>query len=58
MFHMDIAFKENVFPWCASKARTLFHNIYNSSIKGFKYTSTFPLISNSLLGIIKASIRK
>jgi len=58
MFHMHIAFKENVTPWCASKAGTPFHNNYNSSIRSFKYTSTFPLISNSLLGMIKVSIRK
>jgi hypothetical protein len=45
-------------PIVTSKAWTPFHDTYNFLINDYKYTSKFPDVIDSLLGMVRANIIK
>jgi hypothetical protein len=58
MLHIHMVFKLNLDLKYASNASTPFHNIWGSSIKGCKYTSTLLNVHDSFLGMINDNTKK
>lgn len=58
MLHIHMVLKLNLDLEYASNASTTFHNIWSSSIRSCKYTSTLLNAHDSFLGMINDNMRR